>query len=93
LKTVAICGNIFYASLNFADMAQLVEQRTCNAQVSGSNPDVGSIKKQNPAAAGFFILISPFNGLRSIMPLMLIMHHFLMLFFDYLLNSIYIRSI
>ena len=23
-------------------MAQLVEQRTCNAQVSGSNPDVGS---------------------------------------------------
>jgi hypothetical protein len=27
---------------NIADVAQLVEQRTCNAQVIGSNPIVGS---------------------------------------------------
>lgn len=32
---------LFY---NFADVAQLVEQRTCNAQVIGSNPIVGSIR-------------------------------------------------
>ena len=72
LKTDAICGNIFYASLNSADMAQLVEQRTCNAQVPGSNPGVGSIKKTKTLLRQDFLFYSIHSiGMISIMPLSL----------------------
>jgi hypothetical protein len=39
---VRLYGNIIYAFLHQADVAQLVEQRTCNAQVISSNLIVGS---------------------------------------------------
>jgi hypothetical protein len=41
LKNAVGCGNIFMLVKN-ADVAQLVEQRTCNAQVISSNLIVGS---------------------------------------------------
>lgn len=34
-----------FKSLLYADVAQLVEQRTCNARVGGSNPFIGSFPK------------------------------------------------
>lgn len=38
-------GAVNFKSLLYADVAQLVEQRTCNARVGGSNPFIGSFPK------------------------------------------------
>ena len=35
-----------FLSIFYADVAQLVEQRTCNALVVGSSPSIGSIVSQ-----------------------------------------------